>query len=195
MLIGLSMLAKLRHLVMVLSCARCARLAPKKWRQRMTHTLTALFEDHAEAVNTKETLMSIGVPTDQVHIIDQKTPDYNQERYSDMEDSGIWATIKDMILPDEDRRQYEEGVRRGGFLLTARTEDLITDDAINILGAADTVDMDKQAELWRFDGWDYSPPAVQEQGASIQHAHNPLKMGKRDIKRSSVKVRSYMIDR
>lgn len=160
----------------------------------MTHTLTALFKDHAEAANTKEILTSIGVPDDQVHIVDQNTPGYNQERYSDEQDPGIWATIKDMFLPDEDRHQYEEGVRRGWFLLTAHTEDVVTDDAINILGTADTVDIDEQVEQWRADGWNYSPPKMPQYQSRILNNKNSLKIGKRDLRRSSVKVRSYISD-
>lgn len=89
----------------------------------MTYTLTALFKDRAEAVNTTEILSSIGIPTDQIHIMDQNALGYNNDQYYNTED-----------------------VQRGGFLLTAHIDEAVIDDAINILGTADTVDINEPIE-------------------------------------------------
>ena len=70
---------------------------------------------------------------------------------------GIWASIKNAFLPDEDRHTYEEGVRRGGFLLTADVGKEHADAAVKILEEADTVDIDERSNQWRQSGWDYAP--------------------------------------
>ena len=38
-------------------------------------------------------------------------------------DEGCWGSLKILFAPDEDRYAYAEGLRRGGFLLTAHTSE------------------------------------------------------------------------
>ena len=77
---------------------------------------------------------------------------------------GMWASIKNAFLPDEDRHTYEEGVRRGGFLLTADVSEDQVDAAVRVLEEADTVDMDDRSQQWRSSGWDYAPAAAGDAG-------------------------------
>ena len=35
------------------------------------------------------------------------------------EDKGFWDSVKDIFMPEDDRDTFAEGVRRGGYLLTA----------------------------------------------------------------------------
>ena len=78
----------------------------------------------------------------------------------------MWGSIKHAFLPDEDRHTYEEGVRRGGFLLTADVDDSNVDAAVKVLEEANTVDIDDRAQQWRSSGWDYAPEAAAGLGAA-----------------------------
>ena len=56
-------------------------------------------------------------------------------------------------MPDEDRHTYAEGVKRGGYLLSARVPDGLQDAAADILEACDPIDLDQRSETWRQEGW------------------------------------------
>lgn len=168
----------------------------------MNHTLTALFDDRADAQQAKDRLVAADLAEDQVQIVDQSTPGYNAEKYSNSEDPGIWATIKDIFLPDEDRHHYEEGVRRGSFLLTTQVDEPLVENAVAILDEANSIDIDERTEQWRAEGWDYEAtnraPTLggvkKEEPAAIPLPEEKLKVGKRDVEQGGVKVRSYVVD-
>lgn len=68
--------------------------------------------------------------------------------------------IKHAFLPDEDRHIYEEGLRRGGVLLTADIDGDDAGEAIRALEdvSVNSVDIDERATLWKLQGW--NPPAA-----------------------------------
>ena len=81
----------------------------------MTKTITAMFDSRAHAEDAMARLTAAGVGASDVHVVDQSTPGYSADRRaSTVEDKGIWASIKGVFLPDEDRHTYEEGVHRAG---------------------------------------------------------------------------------
>lgn len=114
-------------------------------------TITAFFDNRTEANRAQEQLRAIGVSD--VDIIDQSSPGYMSEGYSTHENRGFWASLKDMFLPDADRYAYEEGIRRGGYLLTARADEDNADRVIDILDNEGTVDMQQRQDQWRQEGW------------------------------------------
>jgi hypothetical protein len=66
-------------------------------------------------------------------------------------DTGIWASIKQLFSGDD--HVYEEGMRRGGYLVTARVDDGLADSAHRILGDDANVDLDARQTEWQRDGW------------------------------------------
>lgn len=119
----------------------------------MSRTITALFDDRSDAEATRDRLSQAGVAADDVHIHDRSSDGYREAARSTQDDRGFWASIRNVFLPDPDRHLYEEGVRRGGYLLTADLDDETVADAVRILEAANTVDIDARAESWRASGW------------------------------------------
>ena len=68
-----------------------------------------------------------------------------------------------MFLPDEDRYGYEEGLRRGGFLLSVRLEEAYYTRAMDILDTDGAVDMDEREAGWKASGWTgYQPSTMTE---------------------------------
>ena len=191
----------------------------------MATTITALFDTRAEAEAARERLKTARVDADHVHIHDKSSSGYKENGYSTHQDRGFWDTIKNSFVPDEDRHTYEEGVRRGGALLTADVDDDCVDEAVRILEEANTVDIDDRSSQWRSSGWD-TPGVAAATGAGSASAfgqfgstdrtesrapgregvrdsveeeviplvEESLVVGKRDVSRGGVRVRSYVCE-
>ena len=184
----------------------------------MTRTVTALFDDRNDAEAAKQRLQQSRIDADHVRVHDKSTSGYNENHRSTTSDPGMWASIKNAFLPDEDRHTYEEGVRRGGYLLTADVDDDCVDDAVRILEEANSVDIDERSQQWRSSGWDYQPGqagmATGAMGAAgamggssdrttggmgkeevIPVVEEQLVVGKREVNRGGVRVRSYVTEK
>lgn len=182
----------------------------------MSRTVTALFDKRTDAEAAEARLKASNVDADHIRIHDQSTPGYKSTGYSTQQDPGMWASIKNAFLPDEDRHTYEEGVRRGGFLLTADVGEAHVDTAVRVLEEAETVDIDDRSQQWRSSGWDYAPAAGAGFGAyaydeapaggdrlamgataseqAIPIVEEQLIVGKREVDRGGARVRSYVTE-
>ena len=180
----------------------------------MTSTITALFDTRSDAEAAKERLKAAHVDVNHIHVHDKSSAGYKDTGYSTHEDRGIWDSIKHAFLPDEDRHTYEEGVRRGGVLLTADVDDSNVDEAVAVLEQANTIDIDDRSNEWRSNGWDYpaagaaigggaalssvgtaAPVAsTSEREEVIPVVEEELVVGKRDVDRGGVRVRSYVTE-
>ncbi len=132
---------------------------------------------------------------------------------------GLWASIKNMFS-DDDRSTYEEGLRRGHFLLTAQVDDDRTDEAIRILETSDAVDVDQRSQEWQASGWSRDDQLKGIQGDDtlrgtsgddalrtggsdrlagteerIPVVEEQLRVGKREVERGGVRVRSYVTEK
>ena len=184
----------------------------------MSSTITALFDTRAEAEAAKARLESASFDTDNVHVHDQSSQGFKQDAYSTHQDRGVWDSIKNAFLPDEDRHTYEEGIRRGGSLLTADVHDDKIDDAVRILEEANSVDIDDRAQQWRQSGWDYAGTGTNpgndtgtaatglfggardtstgsnDREEVIPIVEEQLVVGKREVSRGGARVRSYVTE-
>jgi uncharacterized protein (TIGR02271 family) len=174
----------------------------------MSRTLTALFDDRSDAEDAKRRLEAASIDINHVSVHDKSSPGYSATGYSTHKDRGFWESVKDVFVPDEDRHTYEEGVRRGGFLLTASVDEHSADEAVRILEDARTVDIDQRSSEWRSNGWDYaaggtsafagSAPSAGtvagEREETIPIVEEELRVGKREVDRGSVRVRSYVVE-
>ena len=118
---------------------------------------------------------------------------------------GFWAELKDAFVSDDDRHSYEEGVRRGSFLLTAYVQEEQADRAVDILDQSGSVDFDQREQEWRSQGWAGSQGRSATAGAlgmggdrsTSQEEHIPiveeqLRVGKLEVHRGGARVRSYV---
>jgi uncharacterized protein (TIGR02271 family) len=193
----------------------------------MIRTITALFDSASDALVAKNRLGQLGLAEDQITVIDQQSTSTTQAQ-TEAESGGMWAKIKDFFLPDEDRYAYEEAVRRGGYLLTARVDDRQTEEAIRILEHCNAVDLDQRQTEWRSQGWAGAPSASSttveptatagattsgmsaaaagaagrgtgtgmgaEAEQRIALVEERLRVGKREVGRGGVRVRSYLVE-
>ena len=152
----------------------------------MSRTITALFDTKADADAGAERLRQAGVDANHVNVHDQSTHK-TTGAYSTGQDRGLWASIKNVFVPHEDRHTYEEGIRRGGFLLTADVDDDKTPAAVKALEEANSVDLDARSAQWRSQGWDYAAPE-----RDTDDVDDDLLYGSREAEVGGSRYRSYV---
>jgi hypothetical protein len=206
----------------------------------MTRTVTAMFSDRAAAdAAASQLTQELGLDSHQISIYAADTT-LSDTTASNTGETGFWASLKDLFVPDEDRYAYAEGIRRGGIVLSAEVQDSNIDEAMNVLEQHGAVDLDAQEAEWRQSGWTgyqvgatenastmNSPAAsglgtatagmtseTASQTTGMNTASQPstattgqvgreevipiveeqLRVGKRDVERGRVRVRSYVIE-
>lgn len=193
-----------------------------------TRTITAIYDSETDARQARERLMSVGLDDDDVRIVGHKlTGSAVSGDTSGTKDKGMWESIKDFFVGDEDRPTYSEGLRRGGYLLTARVEDALSNEAIAELERTNAIDLDERSEQWRSEGWtgtaatastmapasgslvsdESSRAGTMEQSSpeqlrtsvsgdeqAIPIVEERLRVGKREVDRGGVRVRSYVVE-
>ena len=186
----------------------------------MSRTITAMFKTRADAEAARDRLTAAGIHAANVNVVDQSTSGYSTDSYSrastTTEHRGIWASIKNAFLPDDDRHTYEEGVRRGHVVLTADVDEDRADEAVRALEDANSIDIDEETASWRKTGW--TGPATAAglgtgvgadglatdrdrlgttgtNGEAIPIVEEQLTVGKREVNRGGVRVRSYVTEK
>ena len=75
---------------------------------------------------------------------------------------GLIGGLTGAGVSEADAHTYSEGVRRGGTLVTVRTDEMRAPTAMNILEEHGSIDVDERAQTWRSEGW--TAPTVAEGG-------------------------------
>jgi len=162
----------------------------------MSRTVTAFFDSRSEAEAARSRLASSSIDAERVRIIDQNEL---SSQGSGSGDGGLWSSIKSAFMPEEDSYAYEEGMRRGGYLLCAEVDEDQADRAITLLDEGGSVDFDRRQEDWRNEGWTgyQSGSMARETGTTIEEERIPLveeelRVGKREVARGGARVHSYV---
>lgn len=66
---------------------------------------------------------------------------------------GIIGALTDAGIPENQAGYYAEGIRRGGTLVTVRTNDDHVNHAVQIFDRYSPVDVNQRASEWRSSGW------------------------------------------
>jgi hypothetical protein len=66
---------------------------------------------------------------------------------------GIVGALVDLGIPDEDAHLYSEGLRRGHVLVIAQIPDADANEVTRIMERPGLVDIQRQADAWRSEGW------------------------------------------
>jgi len=206
----------------------------------MTRTITAMFSVRAAADAAVSQLVSeLSLGSSQVQVLAGETSSSGTATSASTSgETGFWASLKDLFVPDEDRTAYAEGIRRGNYVVSAEVEEGKLDQAMDILEHNGAVDLDAQEAEWRQSGWTgdqagtvsgtavgTSPsnpelgvvaagavaaaaPVTAQQGKPTAAAtmgrtgaeevipivEERIQVGKRDVERGRVRVRSYIVE-
>jgi uncharacterized protein (TIGR02271 family) len=208
-----------------------------------TRTVTAMFSSREAAARAVEQLIS-QLSLDRATV--RTSPetgmaDTGYNASNPYQETGFFASLKNLFLPDEDRYAYAEGMRRGNALVSAQVDESQVERAADVLEHAGALDLDQQEASWRQSGWTgYDATAAggmaATAGATTARAgYNPvsattatpgtgggmgtasvggamagrnlgtdetikvveerLVVGKREVDRGRVRVRSYVVER
>ena len=62
---------------------------------------------------------------------------------------GLIGALVDAGVPEEQAKIYEESIRRGGTLISVRTDETRSQEAVAIMNRFNPVNIDQRAEMWR----------------------------------------------
>jgi uncharacterized protein (TIGR02271 family) len=187
-----------------------------------TGQVVAMFETYDRARAARDALVSAGIDRTRLEILAQSGTAQDASFNYDRNEEGIWGAIKRFLMPDEDTHVYAEGIRRGYAMLVVRTGLGDQEQIIHLLESQDAVDVETHAADWRQSGWSGLHPgqsAWKSQrtsttaGAATDRNSGPaatgttgrreevipvyeeqLRVGKREVGRGSVRVRSYVVE-
>lgn len=114
-------------------------------------TISAFFDTRDDAQSAIDRLKGLGLADGSVKLVrgdDENVTDRGEDS------RGFWESLSDFFFPDDDRAAYAEGLRRGGFLVTAT--DIPSDkysEALDILDDEGSIDVDARSAEWRNEGW------------------------------------------
>ncbi|MGE5224048.1 MAG: hypothetical protein ACM3PY_16535 [Omnitrophica WOR_2 bacterium] len=102
---------------------------------------------------------------------------------------GLLGALVDMGIPNENAQYYAEGIRRGGTLVTVRTDDYMSERARDIMNHHNPADINERVSQWRSQGWsgfDTEAPPYQQQTELNQPEYNEPVSTPTDMNASSV---------
>jgi uncharacterized protein (TIGR02271 family) len=167
----------------------------------MMQKFAAAYDAQGDARAARDRLLELGLPEENTEILDQDMPGYSRAAKSS--DEGWWDSIKEM--PDEDRRIFEESIRRGGSLLVASVEAERADETLEVLESSNAVDLARRREQWSAEGWTGQDTGVSPRPAEVSgHAdatkqsvpivEERMRVGKRKVDQGHVRVRSFIVE-
>ncbi len=120
-----------------------------------TRTVTAMFSSRADADRAAQQLASdLRVDRSAVRVLPEAgATDVGYDSARPYQETGFWASLKNLFLPDDDRYGYAEGMRRGGIIVAATVDEGQVDRASDILEHAGALDLDEHETKWRQSGW------------------------------------------
>ena len=168
-------------------------------------TITALYQSRVAAEAAKQRLQALGADAMDIHDEDagyaggdaSSVTDARARSAADRTDTGLLAGLKSLFGHHDDARTYAEGVRRGHVLLTARIDDARADEAIRLLDQSGAVDVDQLQDEWRRQGLTAGDADARDFGTRdevIPIVEERLAVGKREVERGGVRVRSYVVE-
>lgn len=123
--------------------------------------------------------------------------------------------LKELGVPEKHAQYYLEGVRRGGLLVTVRTDDDSAGRAADIMHGKGAIDIDSRAARWKETGWTryderaaplsdaeiarerelHAGTAARSREAVLPVVEEEIRIGKREVETGGVRVYSHVVER
>ncbi len=127
-------------------------VATDRGRDASPRSVTAFFDTEEAADKARDDLIQAGVPRSEIRVAGSQAPESAPQH-----PHGFWESLMEFLMPDEDRHLYAEGLRRGGFALSVKTDSAAYDHVIEVLDRDGAVDMEERSAAWRDEGWSGTP--------------------------------------
>jgi hypothetical protein len=103
------------------------------------NTIVGLFETRAKARHAKGALIRAHIASPNISLYDRSTANSSREL-----EQSLWESLKDSSGFGEDRSFYEEGMRRGGTVISVRINDEQMNQAADILSRQGAIDLNTE---------------------------------------------------
>lgn len=148
----------------------------------MANAIVTLLDKAGDAEKLVQDLVKGGFDKSRVKTIAQSSA------------GSVISSLTTMNVPQESAQFYQEGVKRGGTLVTLDVEDNDIDRAMEIINRYETVDINTRADEFRKSG--FSDFNLDQQGeVALPVVEEELRVGKRAVERGGVRVFSRVIER
>jgi stress response protein YsnF len=141
--------------------------------------IVATFENADRARAARDALLADGIARDRIEIWDDRSG------------TDSWSTMKNWSVPDEDCHLYAESLGRGHAVLLIRCDAGEHDRMLQLIQGYHPIDIDEHAAKWRESGWSGRAAGSEEQVIPVYE--EKLRVGKRVVERSGVRVRVYTV--
>jgi stress response protein YsnF len=129
----------------------------------MTKIAVALYDDYAPAQETLNELLDAGIARSDISLVSHATAGgvVGESTSGDTEGplggaaygGSLLEKLTDLGVPRDEAEIYAEGVRRGGCVVLARTDDVRAEEAAAIMEGRRAVDYETRSAAWRAEGW------------------------------------------
>ena len=159
-------------------------------------TIAALYNTSADAERARGALLTAGLSSEQIHIVSNEQGINASSMSSETHSTGFMSSIKHLFMPASEAHSYSEGVRQGGTFVAVTTDDNEVDTIITLLEQTNPVDLEQSEETWAKSGWTAPSTAATASSAAdkIEVMEENIKVGRRDVDRGSVRIRSYVVE-
>ncbi len=151
----------------------------------MASTIVSLFDNASDAQNVVSELTQAGFGKSDINTLSGKS-------------GNTMQALTSANVPEDAARFYEEGVRRGGSLVTVRVEDKQIDRAMEIIERNNVVDIDERATQYQSSGstkFNMGDAARVNKGETVLPViQEELRIGKRAVQRGGVRVYSRVTE-
>lgn len=117
----------------------------------MSHIVTALYRNRAQAEQALQSLIETGVAQSRITAIgfadDREISSISGFRSLSARDDSM-AALDDLPLPEAERRLFEQGLRQGCLLVAAQVDRDDFEAAVDVLEMYDPVDLDRDSRQW-----------------------------------------------
>src|SRR5829696_9400906 len=113
------------------------------------------FDSRSDAQAAMDALVQAGIGRGSIRILPEaETTAYTRSSTTTAfdhrkDEGGFWASLGDMVLPDEDRYAYAEGMSRGGVTLAVTVDEGQIARVSELPERHGAVDMDEREASWR----------------------------------------------
>lgn len=152
-------------------------------------TLSAFFDSRSEAESAIKRLKDFGLRDDYIRFMPGDEAGGELHR---TEPGGWWAGLADWFFPEGDRALFTEGLRRGGYLVSAQVDEGNYEPVHDILDDEGSIDIDERADQWRGEGWDSTQRTFAEVDDPLSSRARAARV--RDFERSTPRVRAYGVE-
>lgn len=170
----------------------------------MSKTVVGLFQNTIEAQKIKHELIGQGYPASDIRVVadDQRSgAGATSTTGTGPTETGFGATISNFFRSltggSEDERDYAEGVRKGGAILSVTVPDGQESKIVNLLESYGARDVDGQQAGISSGAKAVPPPSASREVAgdtTVPIVREEIAVGKRQVQRGGVRVYSQIVE-